>query len=193
MLRDSWHAGDLRSTLVSQKRNPHIRDDFFEDKERRTPTLLGYGHGKHRGSRLSQVASQSAAPEIEALGEDRRRHVLFGETSDVGSGYQLGKTGPIAGRCANNAVCHHAADYRRFDPQHGCRLPIVEKAFGKHFDVSNRLVLSQIFGQEEITSDPRKSFCVPDRREIAVNDSSDYASEAGMTAQIVRHGVAQSD
>jgi hypothetical protein len=40
---------------------------------------------------------------------------------------------------------------------------------------------------------PRNRSCVPDRREIAVNDSSDHASKPRIAAQIVLHGAGYCD
>lgn len=49
-----------------------IRSDFFGKKQRGASPRLGYWYGKQRCSRLSRVASEQAAAEIEAFGDERR-------------------------------------------------------------------------------------------------------------------------
>jgi hypothetical protein len=167
-----------------------IGSDFFGEKERRASSRLRYWYGRQRGSRPFKAPSKQTAAEAEALREECRRHIAFGETSNVGSGYELGETIPISGWGAKKFLSYQAANYRRPDPQQGCRFPIVEEAFRRYFDAPSWSVPAQIFGQEEITSDPTRSCGVPDWCEVTANDSSDHCGQSRTTAQKVLHRVA---
>src|SRR6516162_2717467 len=114
-------------------------DKSLEKETRRPSSLLGDRHGECGLARLFQVASERPATEIESFGEHCRRYVSAGKLLNLCGGHKLRDTSPIPSRSAEKILCHHTADYRCFDPNtDGCRLPIVEEAFRRRFDIRHR-------------------------------------------------------
>src|SRR2546425_9409520 len=176
---------------TASRRNPDMCRDIFAEKERIPSVLFRYGHGEERRARLSQITSEEPSTDIEALGEDGRRHVLFREALHVFDGYQLRQTVPISDREAKNASCYQTTNHRRFDAQHGGRLPKVEEAFGRHVNVWHRPILSQIFREEQVTSDPPEPIGVPGRRKTSINDGPNNGGKPRIASEVILYGMVQ--
>ena len=92
---------------------------------------------------------------------------------------------------AKNALGYKTTNDFGSGSQHGCRLPVVEEAFRRHFDVQHRAILAQIIGQEEVTGDTTESFGVRDRDEATIDDSSDDRGKPRIATKIVLQSMAQ--
>src|ERR1039458_2545951 len=108
--------------------------------------------------------------EIEAAGEHRCRHVSLRELLDLGGGYESGITIARSGDGRKEALNCQAADDIDSDPQQGCRLTIVEKAFRWCRKVWRRAMPAEILGPEQVASNPTKPLRTCYRHQTAVNN-----------------------
>jgi hypothetical protein len=128
--------------------------------------------------------------EMEAFSQNGSRYISFREMPDVSGRYKLRKAIPMFGGRVENALGYKTTNDFGSRSQHGCRLPIVEESFGRHFDVQHRAILAQIIGREEVTSDPTESFGVRDRDETSINDSSDDGGKTRIATKVVLQSMA---
>src|SRR5271166_1192075 len=118
--------------------------------------------------------------------------MLVRKPLDISGRHQLRKTISRLLRVQDD-LFDKSPDHLCFDAQQRPGLAVVQESFSWHADARHRPIFTYLLGSKKVSGNARKSFGIADWCETAVNDSSDYASEAGLTAQIVRHGVAQSD
>lgn len=143
---------------------------------------------------LFQVVRERTGSAIEAPGEYRYCNVLLVERLNLSGGHELRKAIPISGGALKRLVLQGRESHRSWYPTSmpQCRLAAVEEAFRRHFDAQHGPIFAQIFRQEEVTGDSRKSRGASHRNEHAINDGPNGSGKLGITTEVVLDGVENS-